>query len=84
VAQLVVRPDARREGVGTALLAALAARAYAAHAAGAGATGEPIGAPAFRYVNVQSDDMASLGLLASVGLSEARDQWEMLKELAIP
>lgn len=75
VAQLVVRPDARRDGVGTALLAALAAKVLAARE-------EPDGPTApFRYVNVQADDEASLRLLEAVGLTEARDQWEMLREL---
>lgn len=66
VFQLAVRPDSRRRGVGRALAAALAARV-------------PDGR--IRYVNVQSDDRATLGLLSSLGLSSLHDQWEMLLEL---
>jgi len=65
VFQLAVRPDARRRGIGRAVAAAIAA-------------GNADGS--LRYVNVQSDDEGTLGLLASLGIANARDQWEMAKE----
>jgi hypothetical protein len=36
---------------------------------------------AIRYVNVQSDDAATLGLLASCGVSEGPGQYEMALDL---
>ncbi|PKL26743.1 MAG: hypothetical protein CVV47_02130 [Spirochaetae bacterium HGW-Spirochaetae-3] len=66
VFQLAVRPDARRRGIGGAVAAAIAA-------------GTPDGS--LRYVNVQSDDAGTIGLLASLGVAASRDQWEMVREL---
>jgi ribosomal protein S18 acetylase RimI-like enzyme len=66
ICQLAVRPEARRRGVGTALLCGLAARTPEAK---------------LRYINIQSDDAATLGLLAALGIGSSLDQWEMLLEL---
>ncbi|HOX32123.1 MAG TPA: GNAT family N-acetyltransferase [Spirochaetales bacterium] len=64
--QLAVAREARRRGLGSALLAALAARSGGA----------------LRYVNVQADDAASLGLLARCGAAQGPGQYEMLLELS--
>lgn len=66
IAQLAVAPARRRRGIGRALLLALAARVPGGR---------------LRYVNVQSDDGASLGLLSSLGLGGELEQWEMGREL---
>ena len=66
--QLVVARGDRRRGIGTALLAALAARTEGG----------------LRYVNVQSDDIATLGLLARCGIVEGPGQHEMVLELRPP
>jgi len=66
VAQLAVRPDRRRRGVGRALVSALAARSGGA----------------VRYVNVQADDRATLGLFASFGIGAGVEQREMELRLA--
>jgi ribosomal protein S18 acetylase RimI-like enzyme len=63
--QLAVARGARRRGIGTALLRALAARS----------------GPSLRYVNVQANDEASLGLLARAGISGGPGQYEMTREL---
>jgi len=60
--QLAVDRGARRRGIGTALLRSLAARSGGA----------------IRYINVQSDDEASLGLLARCGAGEGPGQHEMV------
>jgi ribosomal protein S18 acetylase RimI-like enzyme len=64
--QLAVSPQARRRGLGTGLLRAAAA-----------ASGGKL-----RYINVQSDDAATLGLLASCGIAESVGQYEMILDLA--
>lgn len=64
--QLAVSPEERRRGVGTALLRA------AAKASGG----------KLRYINVQADDAATLGLLASCGIAESVGQYEMALALA--
>lgn len=61
VAQLAVRRGSRRSGLGRALLGAVAAE-----------SGGDL-----RYVNVQSDDLATLGLLSSLGVAESLGQYEM-------
>lgn len=66
VLQLAVHPDHRRSGIGKSLVAALASRT-------------PEGK--VRYVNVQSDDEATLGLLATFGIQGGPAQWEMLRNL---
>lgn len=66
VFQLAVRPDRRGEGVGRALACALAAKA-------------PGGT--LRYINIQSEDEASLGLMRSLGVADSVDQWEMALDL---
>lgn len=66
VAQLAVARRARRRGLGRALLLALAAL---------------VPGGSLRYVNVQEDDAASLGLLDSLGIGGGLGQWEM--ELAL-
>lgn len=63
--QLAVAHAQRRQGLGRALLSGLAARV----------------GPALRYINVQSDDHASLGLLASGGIVQGPGQYEMVREL---
>ena len=63
--QLAVAPKARGQGIGTALLRSLAARV----------------GPSLRYVNVQADDAATLGLLARAGISGGPGQYEMTREL---
>jgi len=63
VAQLAVDRSARRRGIGTALLLSLAAHT-------------PQGA--IRYVNVDSGDAGTLGLLRSLGIESSLDQWEMI------
>lgn len=59
--QLAVHPDSRRQGIGTALLRDLSLR---------------VGGK-LRYVNVQSDDAATLSLLARAGIVEGPGQYEM-------
>lgn len=63
--QLAVARAARRRGIGRALLSALSARV----------------GPSLRYINIQADDMASRGLLASGGITEGPGQYEMLRDL---
>lgn len=63
--QLAVDRGVRARGIGTALLRELAAR-----------TG-----PSMRYINVQADDAATLGLLASCGVPKGVGQYEMLHDL---
>ena len=63
--QLAVDRDLRRRGVGTALLRALTARR----------------GPSIRYVNVQADDGATLGLLQSCGIGPGVGQYEMIREI---
>ncbi len=62
--QLAVDRDLRRRGIGAALLRALASR----------------GGPSIRYVNVQADDAATLGLLAACGIGPGVGQYEMIRE----
>lgn len=63
--QLAVDRAFRRQGIGSALLREVAAR-----------TG-----PALRYINVQADDAATLGLLFRCGLGPGVGQYEMAREL---
>lgn len=63
--QLAVAREERRKGIGSALLSALAARV----------------GPTIRYINVQADDRATRGLLASGGITEGVGQYEMIREL---
>lgn len=63
--QLAVAREARRRGIGTALLRGLAAR-----------TGG-----ALRYINAQSDDAGTRTLLARSGIREDVGQYEMTLEL---
>jgi ribosomal protein S18 acetylase RimI-like enzyme len=63
--QLAVERGLRRRGIGAAILRAIAARSKGS----------------IRYINIQSDDVATLGLLARCGVSEGPGQYEMLLEL---
>lgn len=63
--QLAVAREARRRGIGSALLRALAAR-----------TGDTL-----RYINAQSDDSGTRTLLSRSGIREDVGQYEMVLEL---
>ena len=62
---LYIAPDARRRGIGAALLHELSLRV----------------GPVLRYINVQADDKATLGLLARCGISDGVGQYEMTRAL---
>lgn len=63
--QLAADQDLRGRGIGTALLRTLASRTDSS----------------IRYVNVQSDDGATLGLLRSCGIGPGVGHYEMVREL---
>lgn len=63
--QLAVDRDLRGRGIGTALLRTLASRL----------------GPSIRYVNVQADDEATLGLLVACGIGPGVGQYEMIREI---
>ena len=63
--QLAVARGERGRGVGAAILHELSLRV----------------GPALRYINVQADDKATLGLLARCGIREGVGQYEMMRAL---
>lgn len=64
--QLAVHPEHRARGVGRALACSVAATT-------------PNGS--LRYINIASEDEASLGLMRSLGVADSVDQWEMVLDL---
>lgn len=65
--QLAVARGERGKGIGTALIRGLAGRL----------------GPALRYINVQADDQATLGLLSGCGIGPGVGQYEMTRELGL-